>query len=180
MDTSKLLTIDFQKGDKKTYSNGVLTLGNSTPNHPWDTTKVRTPWDKIPEKHLAGMNFFFTLNPDPNCEWYTHDVDKKVIVTKFLTLIQELKFRHLINKSISIYEYGQYGAKHGKLHFHGFLKTTDRQTVEKAFAEVFNNRSNIVHRTINTKIIKSVQDRDQMLNYMKKEQQNKIKCLYWN
>ncbi len=177
---SKLLTIDFQQGNKKTYSNGVLTLGNSTPSQPWNTTNVRTPWDKLPDKLFQGMNFFFTINPDPNCEWYTTDCDKKVIVTKFLTLIERLKFRHLINKSISIYEYGQYGAKHGKLHFHGFLKTTDRQTVEKEFANVFNNRSNIVHRTINTKHIKSVQDRDQMLNYMKKEQQNKIKCLYWN
>ena len=177
---SKLLTIDFQQGNKKTYSNGVLTLGNSTPSQPWNTTNVRTPWDKIPEKLLQGMNFFFTINPDPNCEWYTTDCDKKVIVTKFLTLIEQLKNRHIINKSISIYEYGQYGAKHGKLHFHGFLKTTDRQTVEKEIAKIFNNRSNIVHRTINTKVIKSVQDRDQMLNYMKKEQQNKIKCLYWN
>ena len=177
---SNLLTIDFQQGNKKTYSNGVLTLGNSTPSQPWNTTNVRTPWDKLPEKLFQGMNFFFTINPDPNCEWYTTDCDKKVIVTKFLSLIEQLKFRHLINKSISIYEYGQYGAKHGKLHFHGFLKTTDRQTVEKEIANVFNNRSNIVHRTINTKHIKSVQDRDQMLNYMKKEQQNKIKCLYWN
>ncbi len=176
----KLLTIDFQQGNKKTSSNGVLTLGNSTPNHPWDIVNVRTPWDMIPEKLLSGMNFFFTLNPDPNVEWYTTDTDKKVIITKFLTCIQELKIRHTINKSISVYEYGQYGAKHGKLHFHGFLKTTDRQLVEKEFARVFNERSNIVHRTINTKHIKSVQDRDQMLAYMKKEQQNKLKCLYWN
>ncbi len=174
------LLIDFQQGNKKTYSNGVLTLGNSTPSTPWMTDQVRTPWDKLPDNLLKGMNFFFTINPDPNCEWYTTDCDKKVIVTRFLKLIQELKFRHLINKSISIYEYGKYGAKHGKLHFHGFIQTTDRQTVETEIAKEFNNRSNIVHRTINTKHIKSVQDRDQILSYMKKEQQNKLKCLYWN
>ena len=175
----KRLTVDFQQ-NKKTYSNGVLTLGNSTPSTPWIPQNVRIPWDKLPDNLLPGMNFFITINPDPNCEWYTTDCDKKVIVTKFLTVIQELKFQNIINKSLAIYEYGQYGAKHGKLHFHLFIKTKDRETFEKEIAKTFNNRSNIVHRTVNSKHIKSVQDRDQMLNYMKKEQQNKIKCLYWN
>ena len=174
-----LLTVDFQS-DKKTSSNGVLYLGNSTPPQPWNTANMRNPWDRIPDKLYKGMNFFFTLNPDPNCEWYTHDTDKKKIVTQFLCMMQELKFQHLINKSISIYEYGKYGAKHGKLHFHGFIQTKDKQSVEKVIAKHFNNRSNVLHRTINFKVIKSVTDRDQMLNYMKKEQQNKIKCLYWN
>ena len=65
------LIIDFQQGNKKTYSNGVLTLGNSTPSTPWTPENVRNPWDKLPENLLPGMNFFITINPDPNCEWYT-------------------------------------------------------------------------------------------------------------
>ncbi len=176
----KILTVSFNKDNKKTSSNCALYLGNRAQNNPWIQHNVRMPWDLIPENTMKGCNFFVTLNPDPNMDWYTNDTDKKTIITKFLKTIQELKDLNIINKCVFIYEYGKYGKKHGKLHFHGFIKTTQKQEFEKRIYQVFNDRSNLKHRTLNLKNIKSVKDRDQMTNYLKKEPQNKLKCLYFN
>ena len=173
------LSLDMQGLQKKATSDGLRdTLGNSRPITPWNTDSVRTPWDAVPEKVLNGGNFFFTINPDPNVSWY--DGKKKTIVGKFLTLMEKLKKENTIKKSISVYEYGKYGAKHGKLHFHGFILTTDKELLEKDIYKVFNERANARHRTLNLKTIKSRQDRENMQNYLKKEQQNKLKCLYYN
>lgn len=174
-----ILTLDFQRSNKKSSDTALLTLGNSSAHTPWKTTNVRVPWDKVPDKVLNGGNFFFTINPDPDVEWYTKDNDKKTIVTKFLTLFHKLKNQDIIKKSVSVYEYGKYGAKHGKIHFHGFISTTDKKAFEKAVYEVFNERANSRHRTLNLKIIKTTKDRQNMQAYLKKETHNKIKCLYY-
>lgn len=188
----KLLTVEFGNNPIKTYSNrAVLSLGDSTATVPWKTSNFRCPWELIPEKVVKGCNFFFTINPDPHVDWYTHDSDKKTIIPKFLLLLQELKDKGIIINSVSVYEYGKFGKRHGKLHFHGIIKTKRRQEFEAEVLKVFNKRSNLRHCTVDTKTIKSVADRNRILNYMhtsktKKgkiysaEQQNKIKCLYYN
>lgn len=136
------------------------------------------PWNLLPDKLIKGMNFFITVNPDPDIDYYENT--KSFLIPKMLNLLDKLKSERLILKSIIVYEWGKSGAKHGKLHFHGFIKTKNRQEVEKEFNAVFNKKVNLRHRTTNIKHIKSVLDRDRMIKYCKKEQQNKLKCLYWN
>ena len=181
-----LLTVDFNQ-NKSSANGALLTLGNSNASlknmhKPWNEEHIRVPWDLISEKYTHGGNLFFTINPDPNVDWYTHNTDKKTIFTKYLTMMEKLKSSQIIKKSICVYEYGKYGRcnGHGKLHFHGFVLTKDKQSFEKEVYKVFNNTSNAKHRTLNLKIIKSAQDRQNMLNYFKKENQNKIKCFYYN
>lgn len=161
---------------KKPIESGVLSLGNSTPITPWQTSNVRIPWDQIPKNHLKGMNFFFSLQPDPSCEWYTSDMDKKVIITKFLEAMEYMKIKQIISRSISIYEIG----KHSKIHFHGFLKTIYRDQATKYLLSQFNHRRNLSHITLDLRTIKSVEDRNKMLVYLKKEGKNSIKSLYYN
>lgn len=176
--TSEKLTVELKSiySIKKPIENGVLYLGNSTPNHPWEPYNTHTPWTEIPKNHLKGMNFFFSLQPDPSCEWYTSDMDKKVIITKFLEAMEYMKIKQIISRSISIYEIG----KHSKIHFHGFLKTIYRDQATKYLLSQFNHRRNLSHITLDLRTIKSVEDRNKMLVYLKKEGKNSDRCLYYN
>ena len=107
---NELLTIDFKKNSSK--QQGLLYLGNSRPTErpalerprqPWNVDNVRRVWDVVPKMSLKG-NFFMTLNPDPNCDWYTTHNDKKLIVTKFLTTIHNLKISRKLISSVFVYE----------------------------------------------------------------------------
>lgn len=191
MSIENILTLDICNKKNVVYQ-PYYTLGNSTANHvlplsdrgsasvdPWIRSQTRVLWDNVPAKSYKG-NMFLTLNPDPNCEWYTTHTDKKLLVTKYLSLIQYLKDTHKIKSSVSVYEYGKEGKKNGKLHFHAVLRTEEKDQVENAILKEFNQRSNAKHRTLNIKIIKKVADRENMIAYLKKEQQNKKKCLYYN
>lgn len=176
--TSEKLTVNLNSiySIKKPIEIGVLSLGNSTPITPWQIGNVRIPWTDIPKNHLKGMNFFFTLQPDPSCDWYTSDMDKKTIIPKFLEAMEELKMKQIISRSISIYEIGE----HEKIHFHGFLKTIYRCQATKYLLSIFNHRRNLSHITFDLRTIKSVSDREKMYEYFKKEKHNKERCLYYN
>lgn len=179
MDKDKILTIDFSKTDKKKHIGlAALSLGNSAANPPWKQVNFRSPWSTIPEAHLKGMNFFFTLNIDPSVEWYKND--KKQQIPRVLLFLEKMKCDHLLSKYVIIYEWGEKGKKFGKLHFHGFLKTTQKDSLLDEFYKEFNCKVNVRHRTISLSVNKSVRDRENRIRYLKKEQQNKIKCLMWN
>lgn len=184
IDLNKLLTIDFSlkkpiEMSKKTSSmNGVLYLGDSTPNPPWKTDQYRSPWELLDDNHLKGMNFIWTLNCDPAVENYANT--KKVQIPLLLNLLDNIKFSGDMQKSIVVYEWGKQGKRHGKLHFHGMLKTHNKNQVTQEFLKVFNSRLAISHRTFHIKHVRTVDDRTRYLNYMKKEQQNKKRCLYYN
>ncbi len=182
MNVEEQLTIDFGQTNHANNpffaSGATTTLVDSSPFIPWKSVRHRMPWTQIPEKLIKGMNFFFTINPDPDIDYYENT--KAFLIPKMLNLLDKLKSDRLILKSIIVYEWGKSGASHGKLHFHGFIKTKNRIEVEKEFNDVFNKKVNLRHRTTNLRHIKSVLDRDRMIKYIKKEQQNKIKCLYWN
>jgi len=158
----------------------LLYLGNSNSLKPWELPGYRKPWDLIPSSHYRAMNFFVTINPDPNTDWYTTDTDKKVIIPLFLNLMQKLKNLDIIKKSISIYEYGKHGKKNGKLHFHCLISTKEKMEMLSQMYKLFNKRRNLKHCTVDCRHIKSVCDRNQMIHYLKKEQQNKLKCLFIN
>lgn len=177
-----MLTVNF--GNRKTYSNQQNLVGHtsslvdSMPSKPWKTMRHRQPWQDIANKHYKGMNFFFTINPDPDIDFYENT--KKFLIPKILILFDKLKSEGLIKKSLIIYEWGKFGKKHGKLHFHGFLQTKDKQTVSDKINQVFNKKTNLRHLTTRLNHIKTVDDRNRMITYMKKEQHNKLKILYWN
>jgi len=178
---SKLL-VNF--GHTKTYSNAdkcidaTLPLVDSSISIPWKTIKHRMPWELIVPKHYKGMNFFFTINPDPDLDFYENK--KKFLIPKVLILLDKLKDEGLVKKSIVIYEWGKFGKKHGKLHFHGMLQTKDKQSCIDKINKIFNKKHNCRHRTTRFNHIKTVADRNRMVKYMQKEQHNKLKCLYWN
>ncbi len=180
----KLLTVDFNnsiipsQGNKKTSSFAALYLGNSAAPVPWKTDQYRSPWDTIEESHLKGMNFFFTLNIDPSIEWYENT--KKCQIPKVLLFFEKMKIRQLISRYVIIYEWGTKGKSHGKLHYHGFIKTKQKNELLEEFYKEFNNKTNARHRTIQLSVNKSVKDRENRIRYLRKESQNKIKCLYWN
>lgn len=171
-----IVSFGFQRytGDSKIIAGRTTALVDSTPSTPWKTTRYKMTWETLPPKVLKGMNFFFTLNPDTNIDYYENT--KKWLVPKLLLLLDELKGDGLIKKSLVIYEYG----KTGKIHFHGFFKTEKRHEVYEKICKVFNKQTNYRHRTLRMDHIRTVADRTKMLNYCKKDEHNKSKCLYWN
>ena len=189
----KLLNLDygsshlseFDKLDTKNTQRGefcVRCLGNSTQIKPWkDKFRYNLNWDDISENSLKGYNFFLTLNPDPSCDWYIGDLDKKSIIPKYLEMIEYLKFQYIIKSSLSIYEFGKNGKKNGKIHFHALIKTSNKKELIENVLKNFNNRTNMKHRTVQCRHLRSVDDRNYQFNiYMRKESHNKQKCLFKN
>lgn len=183
-DNIDILTVDFNtnnvKADtlnKKVSSMASFPSGIGRQIIPWKHPHHRSPWDKIPDTHYKGMNFTFNINPDPDIEGYENT--KKFLIPKVLLLLEKLMADKIINKYIIVYEWGKYGKKHGKLHFHGVIKTQKRDQFNEEVYKEFNKKTNCRHRTLTTKHFKDVGHRDTYLKYMKKETQNKIKCLMW-
>ena len=189
----KLLELDFQschnRSDLKVRSEAlkkgefcVRCLGNRTQIKPWkDKYRYNLDWDDVNEKRLRGFNFFMTLNPDPSCDWYVHERDKKSIIPRYLEMIEYLKFRYIIKSSLSIYEYGKYGKKGGRIHFHALIKSDNKKELIQNVLKNFNNRTNMKHRTVQCRHLRSVEDRNYQFNiYMRKEEHNKDKLLFMN
>lgn len=173
-----LLTVNFQSIGKKPIGLAALYLGNSAAIVPWKTDRWRSPWENIEENHLKGMNFFFTLNIDPSVEWYENT--KKCQIPRVIDFFEKMKRQQLISRYVIIYEWGKYGKSHGKLHYHGFIKSIRKPELIEEFRKAFNVKTNALHRTIQLSVNKSVKDRENRIRYLKKESQNKLKCLYWN
>ena len=167
------ITLDFSK---YVPCNGpILYLGDSIGKKLWYQPFYRIPWDDIPAKRLAGCNMAFTLNGDCRVEFDVYD--RKVSNSKLFDVLHLLKNKNILEKITLVYEYGEKGKEHGKLHYHGIVKVTDRQTFEKEILKVFNKNLNVRHRTLQTKLFKTCEDRERYVKYMKKESQNKKKCL---
>lgn len=189
----QLLTVDFGKRPQKTVSAKnntesdtsksicVLCLGNSTQIPPWKNPfSYQIKWKDIKECSLKGFNFFLTLNPDPSCDWYTTDRDKKVLIPKFLTMMETLRYSGKLKSCVCIYEYGKGGKKGGKMHFHVLLKTRFKHEMLEVVYNIFNNRTNCRHRTVQCRNLRSVDDRNyQFYQYMRKESHNQETCLYY-
>lgn len=176
-----MLTIDFQASTNETKKHielASLPLGIGRQIIPWKTKEYRQPWEHIPEEFYKGLNISFNLNMDSDIDNYENT--KKWQIPKVLLFFERLKRDGIIKKYIIVYEYGKYGAKHGKLHYHGLIQTRDRERFSNDIYKEFNKKSSLLHRTLTTKHIKDVEHRDTYLNYMKKEPHNKNKCLYYN
>ena len=64
--------------------------------------------------------------------------------------------------------------------FPEFGCSLDKKPEKLPFDKEFNRQTNARHRTIQTSPNKDVATRQRRINYLKKETQNKIKCLHWN
>lgn len=181
------LWILFQDGldlrdpiDVLTYRQGLRYLGDSRPSKPW-TPYYRVPWLNITDKDLQSCNLSFNLNPDMRVDFDCKD--RLVTNPMLMQVFWDLKCDAIVKKIICVYEYGKQGKQHGKLHFHGIcqLQTSPggqaRQIFEKNLLKVFGKRSQCHHRTLVTKLFKTVEDRSRYVTYMKKETQNKKKTL---
>lgn len=181
---SDKLTVDFSKTYKQTDKKKIIlgmasfALGIGRQIIPWKHPNYRSPWKTIPEGHLKGLNFSFNLNMDTNIADYENT--KKWQIPRVLLFLEKLKADHIINKYLIVYEWGEYGKKNGKLHYHGLIKTKYRNEFVTLMCKEYNKNTNAKHRTITTKHIKDVNHRETYLKYIKKDTQNKIKCLMWN
>ncbi len=162
------LTLDFSKNGSSP-GEAAFPLGKRPPNH----IVTRYPWEQIPDKWYQGLNLTLNLNPDPN---KINDYNNKKLVNNIL--LHYINNEILIQKAIGVYEWGKNGAHYGKLHYHIAIKTTDRKTVEEKINNIFNKRTNLKCKTLTSKPFRDVKHRTDYIKYMKKEQQNKIKCLF--
>lgn len=174
---SNPLEVNFSGTTANSSLRLLLPLVDSSLLIPWKTMRFRCPWAHIADSHYRGMNFNFTLNPDPNIDYFENT--KKFLIPLVLKTFEKLKHDGLINKLIIVYEWGEYGKKHGKLHFHGLFKSKKRSEVINALLKVFNKRQNLKHRTLRVNHLVKTEDRGRALKYLKKEQHNKLKCLYY-
>jgi hypothetical protein len=153
---------------------GIRYLGDSIPKIPWRPF-YRIPWEDISDKTARSCNLIFTLNPDMRVDFDCKD--RKICNPKFMDLLHKMKMDGLLTHIVAIYEYGERGKSHGKLHYHGIAKVADRSKFEAELLKMFNKRSQVKHRTLHTKLVRTVADHDRYYKYMKKENQNKVKCL---
>lgn len=178
------LTVDFSKHYSNSNKNKIklemasLPLGIGRQIIPWKSPNYRSPWKTIPEGHHKGMNFTFNLNMDTNIDDYENT--KKWQIPRVLLFLEKLKADHIIYKYTIVYEWGKYGKKDGKLHYHGIVKTKQREEFVTLMCKEYNKNTNAKHRTITTKHLKDLDHRATYLKYIKKESQNKLKCLMWN
>ena len=150
------------------------TLGDRTPKLS-ERPYYRVPWSDIPDQRLQACNLAFTLNADCRVDFDVYD--RKISNPILINLIMELKKKGIVKKITCVYEYGEKGKLHGKLHYHGIASVNDREAFEKEILKKFNKNLNVKHRTLHTKLFKAVVDRERYIKYMKKEEQNKKKCL---
>lgn len=161
----------------------------------------RKPWAMLPNDYPEKFNYHMTINPDPKCDWIINNncVDKKTIHKQLRSFLKECFYLKLFSDVCIIYEYGRYGKKYGKLHYHCLFRTAKSgKLTEKAF-EYFKHRttkscSAVVCKRI-THSLRTSETHNMLLmksstlsnkhyiytNYFRKETHNKIKCLvHWS
>ena len=199
----KFLTVDW--GNKPLgvscpkSNNGFFSIGSNPTVCPF-RNGWRRPWDDLDMKELYNMNYHITINPDPLNQLDNDVYSKKLMFKIFRQFLLELKNKKYYKNIISVYEYGEKGKKYGKLHFHILFKTHCCNKIKEVACKYFGSHSKKRHR--NTVVVKRITI-DKSLNsdeytveqkvenyrsqcdyllhkYMKKESQNRVKCLYSN
>lgn len=143
------------------------TLGTGAKNPLDPSKKAPGPWQKINPFWLsinptwyAGLNFTFTLNPDPKIDDYNN---VNIMTTKLISCLYN---NDSLQKAVLVHERGKGGAK---LHYHGLIHTTDRAAFTQSLLKVFNINTKVSHRTLVTKRCPGPCYRNQYLTYMKKD-----------
>ena len=161
----------------------------------------RKPWDMLPNDYPEKFNYHITINPDPKCDWIVDNncTDKKTHHKQLREFLKESFNLKLFSDVCIIYEYGRYGKKYGKLHYHCLFRTNTSAKLQIKAFEYFRHRSTkntravvskrITHslkrsETHNMLLMKSSQlaNKHYIYNqYFRKETHNKIKCLvHWS
>lgn len=155
----------------------------------------RLPWDMLDRKNLYKMKYHVTISPDPihESDFYNRKFAHKIL-RQFL---EEIKKKGLFKNIIIVYEYGKRGKKYGKLHWHMLFETNKIRKIEEISNSYFATSKK---RSRNTTVVKRIRIDKNMIDksdeskvenyqrqidyimseYMQKETQNKIKCLYTN
>lgn len=178
------VTLDLSKPNKPHSVEAFCILGDRTPKK-WYKPYYRKKWlfyeDPFYQKRYGACNIAFTLNADCRVDFDVYD--KTISNQKLFDTIDNLIKKDVLQKITCVYEYGKGGKEAGKLHYHGIIKCVssseknNREIFEKEILKVFNKNLNLKHRTLHTKILKTVHDRHRYITYMKKEQQNYYKSL---
>jgi hypothetical protein len=158
----------------------------------------RLPWDNIDYAEVYNMKYHVTINPDPQCGWITSCNDLKLHNKRLKEFLREAKKEKAFKNIILVYEYGKNGKEYGKVHYHILLSTNKiNKFTEMAISYFGSNnktrwRNTVVKKPITLDRNVSVDATDAMkvenyrsqidsiLKYLKKESQNRHKCLYTN
>lgn len=160
----------------------------------------RKPWDMLPSDYPEKFNYHMTINPDPKCTWIIDNNcrDRKTHHKQLRSFLKEAFYLKLFSDVVIIYEYGKYGKKFGKLHYHCLFKTNKSGKLTAKAFEYFKHRSTKSSSAIVTKrITHSLKKGDNhsallmkasqlssknyiYINYFRKETHNKMHCLvHW-
>ncbi len=200
IEIEKKLTVDWQSASLVQTANpefGFFSKG--TPMECPLKPGWRLPWDILDYDNLYDMQYHVTINPDPQCDWITSCNDLKLHNRKYKEFLRECQKNKLYKNIISVYEYGKHGKEYGKVHYHILLQTNKiNKFVEMAISYFGTNnktrwRNTIVKKQISIdksigvdatneeKVLNYRSQIDYIMNkYMKKESQNRHKCLYTN
>lgn len=198
IDLKKVLTVDWQSTPLVQTANPDFGFFNketreSCPLKPgW-----RLPWDNLDNENLYNMQYHVTINPDPKCDWITSCNDLKTHNLKYKEFLRECKKNNFYKNIISVYEYGKNGKEYGKVHYHILLQTNKiNKFIEMAISYFGTSNKNrwrntVVKKqiTIDKSLSHDATNEEKVLNYrnqidyimnkyMKKESQNRHKCLY--
>lgn len=161
----------------------------------------RKPWDMLPSDYPEKFNYHMTINPDPKCTWIIDNncQDRKTHHKRLRSFLKESFYSKLFSDVIVIYEYGKYGKKFGKLHYHCLFRTNKSAKLTiKAFEYFKHSSTKSCSAVINKRITHSLKKGDNHSallmkasqlssknyiynNYFRKESHNKIHCLvHWS
>lgn len=168
---TKCSTILFGENPEKRQCFLPSLVTGNTPQ--WYRPYYRLKWADILDSSLEACNLSFTLNADRRCDFDVYD--RKVSNKVLFETLNHLKSKGVLQKITAVYEYGTKEDK--KLHYHGIVKVTDREKFENEILKVFNRNLAVKHRTLHTKLLRTVRDRSRYIKYMKKDKHNKEKCL---
>ena len=200
IELEKKLTVDWQSGPLVQTANPDFGFFNKgTPEKCPLKQGWRLPWELLNCENLYNMQYHVTINPDPQCEWITSCNDLKLHNKKFKEFLRDCQKIKLYKNIISVYEYGKHGKEYGKVHYHLLLQTNKiNKFIEMAISYFGTNvrtrwNNTIVKKqitidkcisagaTLQEKVSNYKSQIDYIMNkYMKKESQNRLKCLYTN
>lgn len=161
-----------------------------------DIFNYRLPWSLIDYDEIYKSSWHVTVNADYQCDWVTNENknDKTYMNNRLKNLLTKLKLEGLFKNITVVYEYGELGKEYGKLHWHMLVDTCKIRLFEQEFNREFGTTK---QRCKATTVCKKItidkgtpnvpelmvanykENVDYVLkHYMRKESQNRIKCLY--
>lgn len=190
LDRKRCLGVPFPLANRKVDPVDLLLQSN------W-----RKPWAMLPSDYPEKFNYHMTINPDPKCTWIIDNNcrDRKTHHKQLRSFLKECFNLKLFSDVCIIYEYGKYGKKYGKLHYHALFRTNKSGKLKIKAFEYFKHSSTKSYSAVVVKRIthslKKSDNHSAMLmkasqlssklyiyrNYFRKETHNKMKCLvHWS